>query len=200
MAVDPKLKQGMKSDLNAMQRAAERAARKVAQNARHNPALLEAMNTRYVEAPANMLTEYGVPQHLQPSQPSFTSPPQLTIPVMGVQTGQHAVFPVPNASGKNRYDVANMTSGQKLVGGLHLVEAANGIVKLLNKGHSFYSPQIRDLLEMEEKYVKHYQDAVSFKRKYQENQKDAIMETRFEEAKRSALQIKENVTKFCSKL
>lgn len=195
--VDPNLKRGMKNDLNAMAKAAKKAAAKVAQQARHNPALLEALNTRPVHAPQNMLTEYGAPDHLRLD--AYQNPAQ-SIPVMGVQIGNFAVFPVPNSSGKNRYDVANMATGQKLVGDIQLIEAANGIVKLMNKGHSFYSPQIKQILEFEEKYAKHYADALSFKRKAKEAGKDAILETRFEEAKNCAQAVKENLSKFCNNL
>jgi hypothetical protein len=200
--VDPKVKAEMKHSLNAFEKAARKAAAKVAARGHNNRMLGEALHTRQVTPPDYLIEQMQNQGFHYPTQPA----PQpvhegyQTVPTMGVQVGNYAVFPVPNANGKNRYDVANMTNGQKLVGGLHLVEAANGIVKLMNKGHSFYSPQVKQILEMEEKYVKHYQDAVSFRRKSKEDSKDAIMETRFEEAKLKAQQVKENLNNFCSKL
>src|SRR5574343_206387 len=179
--VDPKVKAEMKNSLSAFERAAKKAAAKVARAGYGNPMLGEALHTRSVTPPDYLIEQMqaqGLYQPAQPTAPAHHIPEGYqAVPMMGVQTGNFAVFPVPNAAGKNRYDVANMTNGQKLVGGLHLVEAANGIVKLMNKGHSFYSPQIKQILEMEEKYVKHYQDAVVAKRKSKEDVTDAVLET-----------------------
>lgn len=183
-----KIKNDMAKKLNAFDRVAKKAAAKVANSARHNPALREALYTKNVEAPNNMLTEAGNSGHSIPT-------------ISGVQVGGFAVFPMPNANGKNRYDIVNMKTQQKIVGDLHLVEGANAIVKLLNKGHSFYSPQVKTILDFESTYTKHYQDAVSFKRKITNNPiKDSIMETRFEESKLKANETKTKLLEFSKKL
>ena len=170
-----KIKNDMAKKLSAFDRVAKKAATKVARMAQNNPMLAEALHT--------------------------SSIPQTTAHAGGMQMGKFGVFMIPNENGKMRYDVANETTGQKLIGGLHLAEGANAIVKLLNKGYSFYSPQIKQLLEMEASYVKQYNDALSFRKKIKNNPtKDAILETRFEESKLKANEVKEKLINFASKL
>lgn len=121
------------------------------------------------------------------------------LPNHGVQYHNFAVFPN-NATGKTRYDVVNMTTQQKVTENLYLVETAQAIVKMLNKQYSFYSPQINDILNMETTYIKHYNDAVTFKRKNPDGFKDAIMETRFNESKNKAGMAKKLIVELNEKL
>lgn len=173
MMAKDRIKQGFTSDLSVFERVARKVASKIAYGAKSDPVLAEALQTRQV------------PNSIHRS----------------VQVGNYAVFSIPNANGKNRYDVADQNSGNKLVGDLYMVETANAIVKLMNKGHSFYSPEIKNLLEFESTYKKHYADAVSLSRKIKNNpMKDAIMETRFTEAKQQAQAVKENLSRFVQKL
>ena len=175
--IDPRSKAKMANDLNAFDRAMSKVSNKATSNLR------EQLNYNNGD---NMLHEAAVTRTV--TMPTATA---------GVQVGNFAVFAMPNANGKNRYDVANMTTGEKIVGGLHLAEGANAIVKLLNRQYSFYSPQIKQILEHEQNYVKFYQDAVSFQRKVKDSPiKDAILETRFSEAKRSAQIVKEKLENY----
>ncbi len=180
--VDAQAKADMINSLNAFEKASRKAANKIASSAKSNNQLNEALHTKLVNVP----TQFN---ETPTGKASF-----------GVQVGSYAVFAIPSANGKTRYDVANQTTGEKILGNLHLVEVANSIVSLLNKSYSFYSPQVKTLLEFEEKYSKHYQDALTFKRKSQDDKKDTILETRFEESKRKALEIRENLKKFVSTL
>ena len=170
-----KIRQDMSKKLRAFDKVASKVSAKIARSAAHNPMLAEALQVKPIAEG---------PNHAG-----------------GMQVGKFGLFMVPNDSGKTRYDIANETTGQKLVGGLHLIEGANAIVRLLNKGYSFYSPQIKQILEMEANYVKHYNDAISFKKKIKNNpSRDAILETRFEESKLKATEIKEKLSNFASKL
>lgn len=184
--IDPRIKNDMSKKLAGFDRVAKRAAQKVANAARNNPVLAEALYTKHTSIPSNILTEGG--NNLSPA-------------TSGVQVGGFAVFPVPNSNGKTRYSVVNMNTQQKIIDDLHLVESANGIVKLLNKNYSFYSPQVKTILEFEASYTKHYTDAQSFSRKIKNNPtKDSIMETRFEESKLKANEVKQKLLEFSKKL
>jgi hypothetical protein len=112
----------------------------------------------------------------------------------GVAVGTHAIFPVKNDAGKTRYDVANVTTGQPVAKSIYLYESADAMVKLLNKGYSFYSPEVRDVLMGEETYVKHYNDALTYKRQAQ-GSKDLINESRFESSLEKAQQAKKIIVK-----
>jgi len=185
--IDPRIKQDMAKKLSAFERVAKKAALKVAQAARSDGALFEALHTKHAELPSNYLTEAG-------------QAPVAT-PTAGMQIGGFAVFAMPNENGKTRYDVVNMTTQQKIVGGLHLAEGANTMVKLMNKGYSFYSPQIKNLLDLENSYVKHYNDAISFSRKVKNSSaKDAVLETRFEESKLKASEVKQKLLEYIKKI
>ena len=185
--VDPYVKQVMTKNLGAFDRAMKKVASKAVNQLKeqmtYDNMLHEAVVTRTVSAPQTYLNE----------QVSNNMPNK---PATGMAIGNFAVFTVPNANGKARYDVADMTTGNKLVGGLHLAEGANAIVKLLNRQYSFYSPQIKQILEYENNYVKHYQDAVQFQRKVKSSPRDMILETRFDEAKRSAQIVKEKLEQY----
>lgn len=173
--LDPRVAKDMAKKLSAFDRVSKKVAAKVARSAKTNPMLAEALNTKSI--------------------------PETTAHVGGMQVGKIGLFMIPNESGKTRYDVANEDNGQKIVGGLHLVEGAKAIVKLLNKGYSFYCPQIKTILEMEANYVKQYNDALNFKKKIKNNPtRDAILETRFEESKLKASEIKEKLISFTAKL
>ena len=116
--------------------------------------------------------------------------------LLGVQREKYAVFGIPNGQGKTRYDVINLQEEKKVVGGLCLVDSANAIVKLLNNNYSFYSPEVNTVLKLEEKYTKHYNDAVSFQRKYKNSKQDEVAKIRFDESKEKFLQIKEELINF----
>lgn len=180
MSVDPQAKKEIMNSLSIFEKVAKKVAKNVAQTAGTDTQLMNALQTRNITN--SMITEQNAP-------------------IAAVQTGGYAVFAMPNESGKTRFDVVNMHTQSKIVGGLHLAEAANSIVKLLNTGHSFYSPQIKNILDFENSYVKHYQDAVTFKRKSNASSaKDAIMETRFEESKLKAVEAKQKLLEYTKKI
>jgi hypothetical protein len=185
--VDPRVKSDMAKKLSAFDRVAKKAAMLVARSARSDGALLEALHTK---TPANLLTENGMSGYTHPATPTAA-----------MQVGNYAVFAIPNEAGKSRYDVVNMTTQQKLVGGLHLAEGANSIVKLMNKGHSFYSPQVKTLLDLENEYVKHYNDALTFRRKSKASgTQDMVLETRFQESKTKASEVKQKLVEYVKKI
>lgn len=198
--VDPRVKQDMSAKLSAFERIAKRVAGKVARAANTDHVLREALHTHAV-AP-DMLTEQYNNIVLTGNTAGYTTPGTVTAtPIASAQTGNFAVFAIPNEAGKTRYDVVNMTTQQKLVGNLHIAEGANTMVKLMNRGYSFYSPQIKSILDLENVYTKHYQDAVSFSRKFKSGgAKDMILETRFNESKLKANEAKQKLLEFVQKI
>lgn len=67
-------------------------------------------------------------------------------------------------AGKQFYSVVNSTTGETLAHELSLYETAHGLVKLLNRGKFFNSPDITELLQLENQYTSHRIDAVRFHR------------------------------------
>lgn len=170
-----KQRAGVNKALNAWQRVANKATQAVVQQARVNPVMSEALYTKEI-------------QH--PTMPN----------VMGVQTDKYAVYPMNNANGKTRYDVVSMVEQKVICAGLHLNDSASAIVKLLNRNYSFYSPEVKTILGLEESYTKHYNDAVSYKRKAKDNVLNEVMQIRFDESKDKFLKIKEELINFNKKL
>jgi hypothetical protein len=109
----------------------------------------------------------------------------------GVAVGNFAVFPVRNAQDKTRYTVAETTTGQAVYENLFLSANAESICRLLNRKYSRYSPEVKQVLDLDESYVKHYRDAVHAQKKSKQNAHDQILETKFQTAKERALEIKE---------
>ena len=181
--------QAMAKTLTAFDKIAKKALSKVMQHS--NPFLVEQSNHNNNQNMLNEQNHFGTPVNDTMLQPTYTQP----------ASNNFAVFAMPNEYGKTRYDIANQATGQKLTGNIALAECANGIVKLLNKGYSFYSPQIKSLLEFEQNYQKYYNDALVFKKKISNNpHRDMIIETRFEESKAKAQETKRRLVEFANKL
>lgn len=111
-----------------------------------------------------------------------------------VKIGEYGVFPKKTSTGKTRYDVANMDTGEKILENVFLAKAAEGVVKYLNRGHNFYSREVKTILELEESYVRKYMDMLHLQKSMKSSPiKESISETKFEVAKSEALHIKEKL-------
>lgn len=176
MPDDVKAKQDISKALKSFDKVLKKTSTKVIQENMTDPRFKDAVTTRTVPQQPNQNFSYGA------------------------QMDKFGVFSIPNNRGKTRYTVADMANQQPVIENLFLSESANAIVKLLNRGYSFYSPEIRTVLDLEEKYVKHYQDASTFKRKCKDAGRDQILETRFEDAKDRAIAIKEQLIEFNNKI
>jgi len=87
-------------------------------------------------------------------------------------------------AGKQFYNVINSVSNHIVAHELSLYEAAHALVRYLNNGKYFNSPEIIQLLEAERAYTSHKIDAVRYHRmmqraiKNQQHNKVHLMETR----------------------
>lgn len=87
-------------------------------------------------------------------------------------------------AGKQYYNVINSVSNHVVANELSLYEAAHALVRYLNNGKFFNSPEIIQLLEAERSYTGHKIDAVRYHRmmqraiKNQDHNKAHLMETR----------------------
>lgn len=177
--IDPATLAEINNSLSVFERVASRIAVNTSKS---------MMTENYPHSSHNMLTE----------QNSFIPQNQPIAVANGLQHGRFGIFPI-TSNGKTRYDVADMASGQKVVGELFVMEAANYIAKKLNENYSFYSPQIRTVLELEQKYVKQYNDAIAAKRLVKDTHRDALLENKFNEAKTKAVNVKQVLLDFIKK-
>lgn len=118
----------------------------------------------------------------------------------GVVQEKFAIFPSTNKAGKTRYDIANLETKTTVTENLFLHDTAMSIVKLLNRGHDFYSLEVKEVLDLEQLYIKHYNDMLVFKRQHKEPGKNVIAETRFEDAKDRAIKVKERLASIAKSL
>lgn len=169
-----KRKNLMKKALNAWNVSAQKIARRVVTEATTNVPMQIALH----QQAESMGINYG------------------HVPIMPVGfKSQFGVFPMTNESGKTRFDVVNMTAQTKTAQGICLLETAEAISKYLNRGHSFYSPEINNLLELERQYVKHLTDAMQTKRSNPDPKRDAVLESRFKQSQNLAVAARNNIKK-----
>ena len=117
----------------------------------------------------------------------------------GVQIGIWQIkankFLTPNGQPKSTYDIVSAVDDQVISENLCLYETAYAIVKQLNKGVSPLSKSIREVLNLEEKYLQFKNDAVRFKSKAVrclkegDSRSNAIFEGRYSDHRDKALMI-----------
>lgn len=99
-----------------------------------------------------------------------------------------------NEVGKDRrYDVVNIVTEEPIATNLYLYEAAYGLAKELNRGITVNDRRIKNLLRLEEDFVRFRNDAISMKRRRTrlisegDRMAAAVAEDRYDEAKRRAV-------------
>lgn len=101
--------------------------------------------------------------------------------------------------GVKTYDVSNVHSGEAIAQDLTLYESAIALTKLLNFHVGINSAQVRNLLDLEDRYARTRQDAVTFRlrMKQRTEAKDhvraAIAEDRYQETRQAALALREDI-------
>lgn len=178
----------------------------ITEQAHHDPYLNEAVHTQGIYQPydantppqsngAQYFDAFGNPvtaQQIFENNTQVQSQNKMT----GVRIDKFSIFPRPQGKGY-RYDVVDSQSNQLVVESLHLKESAEVIVRLLNRGKAFYGEEVRKAMELEEAYVKHYNDAIAYKRQLKESTThDKIRETRFLDARDKALAVKRKIIEF----
>lgn len=101
---------------------------------------------------------------------------------------------------KKVYDIIESSTREVIADDLFLYEAANSIVKYLNKGHNLLSPEVREVIGLEQKYADFRTDAGIFRKRYSEAVrrnpgKADLYETRFNSARDKALETKKKLKK-----
>lgn len=100
---------------------------------------------------------------------------------------------VHEATNQKRYDVVNAVTTEPIAKDLFLYEAAYGLAKHLNQGVTINDRRVRNLLQIEEEFVRNRTDALSMKRRRDRLSRDgdsvgaAIAEDRYDAAKRRAI-------------
>lgn len=97
---------------------------------------------------------------------------------------------------KKVYDIKETETKEIIANDLFLYEAALGIVKFLNRGEPMLSKNIREIINLENTYMRYRQDAAIFKTRLNENKNPAkrdLYEDRMVEARSKALKIKEKL-------
>lgn len=99
------------------------------------------------------------------------------------------------------YSVVNTATSQPIAFGLSLYEAALGLAKCLNEGKSITHADFKTILRLEEDFTKNFQDAASYKKRYQTStgHKQMVAEARYGDAKQKALTAKLELKKFTSR-
>ena len=101
--------------------------------------------------------------------------------------------------GIKTYDVMNSVTNQAIANDLSLYESALCLAKLLNNGVGINNPKVREVLELEEKYAHHRQEAAMFKAratsrlKLGESERAAIAEDRFTESRELAVKYRQKI-------
>lgn len=120
----------------------------------------------------------------------------------GMKIGDYEVRQGLDTSGKKPkkiYDVVYSQTGHVIAEGLYLYSAAHALTKLLNMGRTIMDPDIQKVVRLEETFCKNRIDAARFmqmsRRAYVagEHEKAALFEDRFDAAKQSALQLKDEL-------
>jgi hypothetical protein len=105
-------------------------------------------------------------------------------------------------AGKQFYNVVNSSTGETLANELSLYETAHGLVKLLNQGKFFNTPEVHQLLEWEQQYTSHRIDAVRFHRasrranKLGDDHRSQLMETRKQASLDKSMTAKRQIREF----
>lgn len=116
----------------------------------------------------------------------------------GVKVGSWEIK-VYEDQGNKTYDVCHVQTNEPIARDLTLYETALSITKLLNKHVSINSPQVREVLELEESYSRARTDAALFKRKTRrmnesDNQFEAhVADDRYQEARAVAIKFRDSL-------
>ncbi|MEM5877774.1 MAG: hypothetical protein QXF12_02720 [Candidatus Aenigmatarchaeota archaeon] len=100
---------------------------------------------------------------------------------------------------KNFYDIYDCVTKNYLSKDLFLFEAAEAIVKLLNRGENILGEKIRKVIFYEQKYTKHRQDAAIYKKRMKESLKKSklkeynLYEIKYNNSKEEALKAKKKI-------
>jgi len=102
------------------------------------------------------------------------------------------------------YDVNNVRTGETIAKELLLYEAAHALVKLLNRGIAINTPRVREVLALEEAFMKHRNDAVQFRRKMRNRTLKesvlAVAEDRYAQARDQALRVRDHLRRLNEEL
>lgn len=116
----------------------------------------------------------------------------------GVKMGSWEIK-VTEDQGVKTYDVSNVHTGEAIAHDLTLYESALCLCKLLNYHVGINSAQVRDVLDLEDKYARFRQEAVLFKHRMKQRTESgdhvraAVAEDRYQEARTAALNLREQI-------
>jgi hypothetical protein len=116
----------------------------------------------------------------------------------GVKMGSWEIK-VHEDGGLKTYDVSNTYTGEPIAQDLTLYESALCLCKLLNFHVGINSAQVREILNLEEQYARHRQEAAMFKLRIKQRNESgdtvraAIAEDRYQEARTHALDLREQI-------
>lgn len=92
---------------------------------------------------------------------------------------------------RKTYGVRSIATGEEIASDLCLYEAAQALAEMLNEGAKINTPEVREILSLEEQYARHLADAVQFRRSLRSGKSQtskAVLEDRFENSRMKAAQ------------
>lgn len=137
-------------------------------------------------------------QESNDTHPAFESALKTEMTPSGVKIGSWEIK-VYEDNGNKTYDVCHVHTGEPIARDLSLYESALAMSKLLNKHVSINSPQIREVLELEESYSRARQDAALFKRKARRMNESAnhfeahVADARYQESRAVAIKYRDKL-------
>ena len=114
----------------------------------------------------------------------------------GIQVGKYDIIDrqdPDSRSSKKIYDIADSNTSYVLASDIRLYETANALVKLLNNGKKITDFTVLDILNLEDSFQSHRNDAAMYKRKMNESlkkgddQKVLLYEARYDKSKEYAI-------------
>jgi hypothetical protein len=161
----------MRRVLERFKEAAGETAEKLVEEASYNPQVREALQTRSTNTGA-IIGKWEVKVSLEET-----------------------------ANGKTRklYSVMNPSSKKVVAENLVILEAAHAIVKYLNKGLTFESNKIQEVVELEETFNRNRIDAARFKQRYErcmqlkEKEAGDVFASRYQRARANALAAQDQI-------
>lgn len=113
----------------------------------------------------------------------------------GARIGTWEIHNRPSGN-RQLYCVVHSETGETLANDLMLYEAAHGLIRILNSGGHLNCREAVELLSAEQTYAASVQDMVLFRHRLTQqpdSRRTAILEARYGEAKRRAIQAKQHV-------
>jgi hypothetical protein len=162
----------MRRVLERFKNAAGETAERLVEEATYNPEVREALQTRSTDTGA-IIGKWEVKVSLEET-----------------------------AKGKTRklYSVMNPMTKRVVAENLVILEAAHAIVKYLNKGLTFESTKIQEVIELEETFNRNRIDAARFKQRYErcmqlkETEAGDIFASRYQRARAQALAAQDEIS------